>query len=379
MDEPENLDRLVGELGAWPAPDSSVLDQWLRILVEREAGDLFLVAGFPPAIRLHGVVTPLKGGPLYSDDIEIAILPSLHAQALKTYKTSGSADVSLRREGLGRFRLNLHRERGRPAATIRALPMRPPRLAELGLPAHVEQLTNIPSGLVLVGGATGSGKTTTVAALVNEISAREAKHIITIEDPIEYEHPHRKSVIEQIEIGIDAPDFPTALRSALRQAPDVIVIGEMRDPETMKIALTAGETGHLVFSTLHTTDVTSTVARVADSFPPDRQPTIRQDLAMALAAVLTQTLMPKNGGGRVPAAELLMIGYGARQHIRKNALQHLHQEITITRKNGSFTLEESLAGLVRRGHLSAEEARTRTMHVEELDGLLRSLKTNEPP
>jgi len=236
----------------------------------------------------------------------------------------------------------------------------------------VEQVTRLHHGLVLVGGATGAGKTTTVAALVNEINRRDAKHIITIEDPIEYEHTHQKSVIEQIEIGIDAPDFPTALRAALRQAPDVIVIGEMRDPETMKIALTAGETGHLVFSTLHTTDVTSTVARVADSFPPERQPTIRQDLSMALGAVLTQMLLPGGGGVRVPAVELLMIGYGGRQHIRKNALQHLHQEITITKRNGSITLEESLAQLVRKGLISAEEARTRTIHAEELEGLLRA-------
>jgi twitching motility protein PilT len=146
----------------------------------------------------------------------------------------------------------------------------------------------------------------------------------------------------------------------------------MRDPETMKIALTAGETGHLVFSTLHTTDVTSTVARVADSFPPERQPTVRQDLSMALAAVMMQTLVPRTGGGRVPAAELLMIGYGARQHIRKNALQHLHQEITITKRNGSITLEESLAQLVRKGLIAADDARTRTVHAEELEGLLRT-------
>ena len=174
-----------------------------------------------------------------------------------------------------------------------------------------------------------------------------------------------------MEIGIDAPDFPTALRSALRQAPDVIVIGEMRDPETMGIALTAGETGHLVFSTLHTTDVTSTVARVADSFPPERQATIRQDLAMALGAVLTQTLLPRSGRRRVPAVELLMVGYGARQHIRKNALQHLHQEITITKRSGSITLEESLAQLVRKGMITPEDARSRTAHAEELEGLLR--------
>ena len=329
------------------------------------------MAGFPPAIRLNGVVTPLREEPLAGDEIEAAVLPSLHAQALQSYRTIGSADVSLRRAELGRFRVNLHRERGRPAATIRALPVKPPSLADLGFPPQVELLTRLHHGLVLVGGATGSGKTTTVAALVNEINRRDAKHIITIEDPIEYEHPHQQSVVEQVEIGIDAPDFPTALRAALRQAPDVIVIGEMRDPETMKIALTAGETGHLVFSTLHTTDVTSTVARVADSFPPERQPTIRQDLSMALGAVFTQTLIPRSSGGRVPAAEMLMAGYGARQHIRKNALQHLHQEITMTKKHGSFTLEESLAQLVRKGLITIEDARTRTIHTEELEGLMR--------
>ena len=358
-------------------PDA--LDRWLRTLVSRGAADLFLVADFAPAIRVNGAVTPMSEPPLDGEAIDAAILPLLHAQALDRYRRDGSADVSLRRAGLGRFRVNLHRERGHAAATIRALPSKPPLLAELRLPAQVEQITRLHHGLVLVGGATGSGKTTTVAALVNEINRRDAKHIITIEDPIEYEHPHQSSVVEQVEIGIDAPDFPTALRAALRQAPDVIVIGEMRDPETMKIALTAGETGHLVLSTLHTTDVTSTVARVADSFPAERQPTIRQDLSMALAAVLTQTLLPTTGtssstslsGGRVPAVELLMIGYGARQHIRKNALQHLHQEITITKRAGSITLEESLAQLVQKQLISADEARTRTAHAEELDGLLR--------
>jgi twitching motility protein PilT len=367
------------------SPDS--LERWLRELVSRGAADLFLVAGFAPAIRLNGVVTPMPEPPLEGEAIEAAVLPMLHPQALERYRNDGAADVSLRRTGLGRFRVNLHRERGRAAATIRALPAQPPLLSDLGLPPQVEQITRLHHGLVLVGGATGSGKTTTVAALVNEINRRDAKHIITIEDPIEFEHAHQQSVIEQVEIGIDAPDFPTALRAALRQAPDVIMIGEMRDPETMKIALTAGETGHLVLSTLHTTDVTSTVARVADSFPPERQPTIRQDLSMALGAVLTQTLLPRVGtgstaltagasaplttAGRVPACELLIVGYGARQHIRKNALQHLHQEITMTKKSGSVTLEESLAQLVHRGLISADEARTRTGHADELEGLLR--------
>ncbi len=167
----------------------------------------------------------------------------------------------------------------------------------MGLPPTVELLAQLPRGLVLVGGPTGSGKTTTLAALIEEINRRDARHIVTIEDPIEYEHQHSGSLIEQVEVGVDAPDFPTALRAAVRQAPDVIVVGEMRDPETMRMALGAAETGHLVLSTIHTTDVASSVSRIADSFPPERQNTIRQELAMALAAVLTQTLLPRPGGG----------------------------------------------------------------------------------
>jgi twitching motility protein PilT len=318
------------------------------------------------------VVTPLPEGPLGGDEIADAVVPALPPHARKAFRDIGIADGSFRTPDLGRFRINLHRERGRAAATIRRLPATVPRLASLGLPAGVEALSRLPRGLVLVGGPTGSGKTTTLAALVNEINLRDAKHIITIEDPIEYEHQHRRSIVEQVEIGVDAPDFPTALRAALRQAPDVIVVGEMRDPETMQIALAAGETGHLVFSSLHTTDVATTVARIADSFPVERQATIRQELAMALAAVLTQTLMPRStpGGGLIPAAELLMVGYGARQHVRKNALQHLHQEITITRKFGSFTLEESLTDLVNRGLIDRKDAVTRAVHPDELERLL---------
>jgi twitching motility protein PilT len=348
------------------------LRKLLEALVHKTGSDLFLVVGLPPAMRINGVVQRLETDPLEDHHIESMVLPALPAHAAEQYKKQGSADSSFRLEGVGRFRVNLHRERGRPAATLRALAARPPRFSELNLPTNILGLTKLPYGLVLVGGPTGSGKSTTLAAIVDEINRRDAKHIITIEDPIEYEHPAHRSIVEQIEVGIDAPDFPTALRSAVRQAPDVIVVGEMRDPETMRIALTAGETGHLVFSTLHTGDVTTTISRVADSFPPERQGTIRQELSMALAAVMTQILLPKVGGGRIPAAELLMMSYGARQHIRKNALQHLHQEISITRPQGSFSFEESLATLVKAKYLTAEEARTRTIHPEELDHLLKA-------
>ncbi len=296
--------------------------------------------------------------------------PALPAHAQQRYDATQIADASWKVAGLGRFRINLHHERGRPAATIRALPARPPRLASLNLPANVEMLSRIPHGLVVIGGATGSGKTTTLAALVDEINRRDRRHIVTIEDPIEYEHAHDQSLVEQVEVGTDAADFPTALRAVVRQAPDVIVIGEMRDPETMRIALAAAQTGHLVLTTMHTTDVASTVGRIADNFAPERQPTIRQDLAMGLSAVFIQSLLPRIGGGRVPAVELLMMSYGARQHIRKNALQHLNQEMTITRKAGSFTLEDCLVVLVKQGLVEKSEALLRAWHPEEFEKAL---------
>jgi twitching motility protein PilT len=353
-----------------PSPGSGRLDRWLGLLQERRGSDLLLVAGVPACLRVDGRVAALGDVPLDGDEIEDAVLAVLPAHAERQYRTEGIADASYRLSGVGRFRINLHHERGRAAAAIRALPTEVPRLASLNLPPGVEQLSRLTRGLVLIGGPTGSGKSTTLAALVDEINRREARHIVTIEDPIEYEHQHRQSVVEQVEVGIDAPDFPTALRAALRQAPDVIVVGEMRDPETMHIALAAAETGHLVLSSVHTTDAASTVSRVADSFPLERQNTIRQEMSMALSAMLTQTLLPKLGGGRVPAAELLMVSYGARQHIRRNALQHLHQEITITRRQGSITLEESLASLVRGGLVDYKEAQARAGHPEELERAL---------
>jgi twitching motility protein PilT len=352
--------------------EASELKQWLAQLVSLNGSDLLLVPQAPASIRVEAVLSIIGDRTLTGEEIENAVLPVLAPHAREEYQQYGIADSSYRVEGLGRFRINLHRERGRAAATVRALPSKIPALSELHLPAGVSALSGLQRGLVIIGGATGSGKTTTLAALVNEINQRNARHIVTIEDPIEYEHQHNRSLVEQVEIGIDAPDFPTALRAAMRQAPDVIVVGEMRDPETARIALSAAETGHLVFTTLHTTDAASTVSRIADSFPPERQHTVRAEMAMALAAMLTQTLLPRKSGGRIPAAELLMVGYGARQHIRKNALQHLHQEITITRKQGSFTLEESLAQLVIQNELSREDALTRAIHPDDLDALLKA-------
>ena len=373
MNPDDELDQLVSELHAaprTPRATSGRLEEWLRLVRGMNGSDLLLVAGRAPMIRVTGTLTPASEDPLSGDEIEAATQPFVNHRLQQRYAAGEAIDLAFRVAGLGRFRMNLHRERGRAAAAIRALPMSIPRVRDLRFTHDLSHLARLPRGLVLIGGPTGSGKTTTLAALVAELNARDSRHIITIEDPIEYDHPHGTCLIEQVEIGIDATDFPTALRAAVRQAPDVIVVGEMRDPETMRIALQAAETGHLVFATVHTTDVAAAIARVADAFPTERQNAVRQELSMALAAVLTQTLLPVRSGGVMPVAELMMVSYGARQHIRKNALQHLNQEITITRRLGSFTFEESLARMVQGGALERGDALLRAAHPDELELLL---------
>ena len=349
------------------------LKDFLAALVNEGGSDLLLVHGAAASMRKNGVVEKIDEAVLEGAEIEGLVEPVLSATAAVQYKKEQIADSSYRIDGLGRFRINLHRERGRAAATIRALPSKVPTLAELGLPAEAGNLAGLRRGLVLIGGAAGAGKSTTMAALVNMINQRDARHIVTIEDPVEYEHEHMRSVIEQVEVGTDAPDFPTALRAALRQAPDVLVVGEMRDAESMSIAVSAAETGHLVLSTLHTTDVGSSISRISDSFPLERQGTIRDELAMAVTAVMTQALVPSRKVGRIPAVELLMVGYGARQHIRHNALQHLNQEITMTKAKGSIAFEESLSRLVKEGHLERDEAMEFAVHPDDLKSRLRGV------
>jgi twitching motility protein PilT len=348
------------------------LKLYLAEVVKRGATDLLLVPGAAPTIRLHGSLLPLGAEELGPDDAAYFLLPSLSPERRRRFLEGGAVDLSFGLPPLGRFRINLHRTRRGSAAALRLLPRNIPSITELGLPDSLEELTRNNRGLILVTGPSGCGKSTTLAALVNSINKREKRHIVTIEDPVEYEHVHRESVVEQIEVGSDALSFADALRSALRQDPDVILVGEMRDLETIATVLTAAETGHLVLTTVHTNDAAQSVHRIVDVFPADQQPQIRQQLSLALTAIIYQQLIPrKSGRGRAVACEILIANDAVRHHIRKGSLHQLHTEMTLGKKIGMTTLENSLAQLVRSDLITEAEARTRSVHLEELSAFLK--------
>ena len=351
MNDFDDLDRLVSELNllspeessaessydrALVDQDSALLDAWLQRVRDEDGGsDLLLVAGSSPIVRAPGRLIRISSDPLSGEDIEHAVRGSVSHRLLERYRAGHAVDLAFKRPGLGRFRMNLHRERGRTAASIRALPLRIPRLADLHFSHDIGLLAALPRGLVLIGGPTGSGKTTTLAALVAAINERDERHIITVEDPIEYEHPHGRCLIEQVEIGIDAPDFPSALRSAVRQAPDVIVVGEMRDYEAIATALTAAETGHLVLATMHSPNVSHALERIVGVFEGSAQKQIILQLANALQGIIAQDLLPAaDRTRRVLAYELLMANGAVRNLIRENQLHQLENTLQMGRKDG---------------------------------------------
>ena len=352
------------------------LEALLSEMTRRGASDLLLVAERPPVFRVDGRLLAAEREALEEAEIRSLFAAYSSERIRHQLETSGSADFSLRLGhdgGTGyRFRVNVHRQRGGLAAAIRALPTAIPTLQGLNLPGALARLIQPTRGLVLLAGPTGSGKSSTLAALVGEIERTRPCHVITIEDPIEYEHPNGRSIIEQIELGADTPSFAAALRAALRQDPDVILVGEMRDLETVATALTAAETGHLILSTLHTTDVVQAIHRIVDVFPPNQQNQIRHQLALSLHAVVCQQLLPRaDGVGRVPAVEILMATYPVRHHIRSQSLQKLYTEITLGKAHGMVSFEESLAGLVRGQVVSLDEARVRSTRPDELVSLLQ--------
>ncbi len=359
-----------------------MLDRLLLEMIHQGASDLLVIAGLAPVFRLDGRLVRTDATPLDGDELADMFRPHLGVRARRDLDERGSADLPLRLapgreidEGGAsyRFRVNLHRQRGQLAAAIRALPLEIPNLASLNLPPSLAELVRPSRGLVLFCGPTGSGKSTTLAALVDEINRTRTSHVITIEDPVEYEHRPNKSVVEHIEIGRDARSFPEALRASLRQDPDVILVGEMRDLETVATALTAAETGHLVLSTLHTNDAAQAVHRIVDVFPPMQQSQIRHQLALALNAIVVQQLVPRSDGrGRIPAVELLQASYPVRHHIRNDQTQKLYNELTLGKRHGMISMEDSLAQLVREGRITVEEAKVRASHPDELNALLRT-------
>jgi len=361
-----------GNKAAARLPDMTAsLDKLLSFAASRGASDVLLIAGAPAVLRVNGMLAPGSGPPLEADDVRSLVLPLLAPAQLEELQKNRSADLSFLREGLGRFRVNLHHQRGTLAASIRLLPARIPSLDSLHLPAVLAKLAERRQGLVLVTGATGCGKTSTLAALIDIVNSRRQAHVVTIEDPVEYQHANRNSIIEQMEVGRDTPDFAGTLRSIMRQTPDVILVGEMRDAETMATVLTAAETGNLVLSTLHTNDAIQAVARILDSFPAANQPQIRQQLSLALAAVIAQQLVPGlDGVSRWPATEILIANDAARALIRKGDDHQLRSQISVGRADGMMTMEQSLAELVRTNRIARDTAFAHCFRSDDLQRYL---------
>lgn len=348
------------------------LDSLLAESSRLGASDLLLAPGAPPTLRMNGALAPLAGEPITGDDVEAALAPRIPSDHAGRFRAGASVDFCFETGGTARVRCNLHRVRGGVAASLRLLPGAIPDIATLNLPDQIARFADLHRGFVLVVGPTGAGKSTTLASLIDRINARRAVHIVTIEDPVEFRHPHRRSLVEQIEVGADSPAFSDALRHALRQDPDVILVGEMRDLDTMAIALTAAETGHLVFSTMHTNDASMAIDRILDAFPAHQQNQIRQQLSLSLSGIAAQHLIPTaDGRQRVPAVEVLVANDAIRNLIRTSKSHQIYSAIAMSRNQGMQTLEESLAGLVRRGVIAREEAFARSGRRDEMTALLR--------
>jgi twitching motility protein PilT len=348
------------------------IDGLLARAVEAHASDLHLVPGAPPAIRVHGEVAHLDGEERLKPDATRSLLYRiLSTEQQKRLEVDRQLDFSYGVPGLARFRVNVHFQRGSLAAAFRHVPEELRTLEELGLPESLRDLAMRPRGLVLVTGPTGSGKSTTLAAMVDEVNRAKPHHILTVEDPIEFVHRHKTCVVTQREIGPDAPSFAAALRAGLRQDPDVILLGEMRDLETIATALTAAETGHLVLATLHTQSAPSTIDRVIDVFPPAQQEQVRMQLANTLQGIVTQTLLPTaDQAGRVACLEILLPDDAVRNLIRQGKVEQIYSVMQTSTGRGMQTMEHGLAELIRKHLVTVESALTVSSRKEQLVGML---------
>jgi twitching motility protein PilT len=357
------------------------IDTLLEQMVARNASDLHVTAGTPPAIRVRGHIQPLESAPpLGSEDLQQLLYRILSSEQQKHLEIKRQLDLAYSVPGLARFRVNVYFQRGTLGAAFRLIPHELKTLEELGLPSGLHVLTQKPRGIVLVTGPTGSGKSTTLAAMIDEVNRTRSEHILTIEDPIEFLHRHKRCIVNQREIGPDAISFAEALRGALRQDPDVILLGEMRDLETIGTALTAAETGHLVFGTVHTQSAPSTIDRLIDVFPAAQQEQIRIQIAATLQGVVTQTLLPTaDGKGRAPAIEILFPDDAVRNLIRQAKVEQIYSVMQTSTGRGMQTMEQSLAELVLRGVISIEIALGTSSRPEQLEGLLARAGVNVAP
>ena len=344
------------------------ITELLNIVIDKKASDLHIAVGKPPTLRINNSITPTDFESLMPEDTHRLVYSILNDEQKLRFEMDKELDFSLSLHDFGRFRVNVHYQRGTVAAALRCIPMRIPSLNELHLPESIDVMATKKSGLVLVTGPTGSGKSTTLAALIDLINQERNCHIITVEDPIEYLHKHKKSLIEQREVGADTQSFSTALKYVLRQDPDVILIGEMRDLETISAALTAAETGHLVFATLHTNDASQTVDRIIDVFPSHQQTQVRMQLAQVLVGVFCQRLIPlADGTGMCPAVEVMIATSAVNALIRENKTHQIPSAIETGVQLGMQTMDRALAMLLRRHMITRQEAESMARKPEDLD------------
>jgi twitching motility protein PilT len=347
--------------------DTAAITPWLQILWDQRGSDLLLAGASPPRIRVDGKLRPVEGAPILSgSEIDELVRPLLTDSQRQTLDEEQDVDFAFSWVDRARLRGSAFTQRGETALALRMIPSAIPTFADLDLPPTAEWLANLPRGFVLVTGPTGSGKSTTLASVIDRINETRACHILTIEDPVEYVHRHKLSAVTQREIGLDSPSFDRALRSALREDPDVLLVGEMRDIESIQIALTMAETGHLVFATLHTNDAPQAIDRIIDVFPAWRQEQTRVQLAGSLGAILAQRLVPKVGGGMVAAFEVLIATNPVRNLIREGRSNQLLNIMTTNQKEGMRTLEVSLGELIAAGTITYEDALNVSAHPKEL-------------
>lgn len=352
--------------------DNIRIEMLLQEVINQHASDLHLQVGLPPTLRIDGALTPVANTPsLDVETTERLIFSILDNEQKQILLKDKEFDFSFAFGDLGRFRVNAFHERGNIAAAMRLIPNDIPTLAELGLPAVVESFADYPRGLVLVTGPTGSGKSTTLAALLDKINSERSEHIITIEDPIEFTHKSKRSVIVQREVHYDTYSFSAALRSALREDPDVVLIGEMRDLETISAAITIAETGHLVFATLHTNSASQSIDRMVNVFPPHQQPQIKAQLGNMLMAICSQRLIPAIGGGRLVSAEILVANPAVRNIIREGKSHQLDQVIQTSAKEGMQSMDRTLVQLVQSGQITYDEAKNYAVDLDDLNRMMR--------